>query len=79
MEENDWTVAVYLSIDWISFGRTLKRLDKGRSTSTITFLHSWLPTSQQQHDIDEEKDVNLPNCAGHPKRKTTSYDVQTSS
>jgi hypothetical protein len=39
-------LAVYLSIDWISHGRALKRLDRGRSTSMITFLHSWLPTSQ---------------------------------
>jgi hypothetical protein len=45
-----------------------KRLDRSRTTSTIKFLHSWLPTPQQQHEIDEEKDANCQNCTQqHPE------------
>jgi hypothetical protein len=68
MQENEWTAAAYLDIDWLSHGRALKRLDRSRTTSTIKFLHSWLPTSQQQHEIDEEKDAHCQNCTEqHPE------------
>jgi hypothetical protein len=62
IQENEWTAAAYLDIDWLSHGRALKRLYRPRTTSTIKFLHSWLPTSQQQHKIDEEKDAHRQNC-----------------
>jgi hypothetical protein len=73
MEENEWTEAAYLVVDWISHGRApKKRLHRCRSTSTLKFLHSWLPKShQQQYDINNEKDANYPNCTG---QKTETED-----
>jgi hypothetical protein len=69
MQENEWTAAAYHDIDWLSHGRALKRLDRSRTTrSTIKFVHSWLPRSQQQHEIDEEKDTHCQNCTEqHPE------------